>query len=62
MFGETPTLRLFRSEGQTGNITTTEHRFIDDNNTEWAVLVKDGSSKILFRMEGKSVRMIEPKK
>ena len=47
---------------QNGNITTTEHRFIDDNNTEWAVLVKDGSSKILFRMEGKSVRMIEPKK
>ena len=42
--------------------TTTKHRFVDDDNTEWAVLVKDGAGKILFRMEGKSVRVKVPKK
>jgi hypothetical protein len=47
---------------QDGNTTTTKYRFIDDNNIEWAVFVRDGTSKILYRMEGKSVRLIEPKK
>ena len=42
--------------------TTTNHRFVDDDNTEWAVLVKDGMGKVLFRMEGKSVRVKEPKR
>ena len=46
---------------QDGNTTTTKHRFIDDNHIEWAVLVKDGTSKILLRMDGKSVRAIEAK-
>ena len=47
---------------QDGNTTTTKHRFLDDDNAEWAVLVKSGSGKILFGMEGKSVRAKEPKK
>jgi hypothetical protein len=47
---------------QDGNTTTTKHRFVDDDNAEWAVLVKDGNGKSLFRMEGKGVRVKEPKK
>jgi hypothetical protein len=39
--------------------TTTTHRVVDADNTEWAVLVKDGAGKSLFRMEGKSVRVKE---
>ena len=47
---------------QDGNTTTTKHHFVDDDNTEWTVLVKDSNGKILFQMEGKSVRAKEPKK
>ena len=59
---EADTSRMTWTSIQDGNKTTTTYRFIDDNNIEWAVLVKDGTGKILFRMEGKSVRVIEPKK
>jgi hypothetical protein len=42
---------------QEGNVSTTTHRFTDDDNVEWAVVVSDGASKVLFRMEGKSARV-----
>jgi hypothetical protein len=59
---DTVTQTMTWTAKQDGNTTTTKHRFVDDDNTEWAVLVKDGNGKILFRMEGKSVRAKEPKK
>lgn len=57
-----PTKTMTWTSRQDGNTTTTEHRFVDEDNAEWAVLVKDGNGKILFRMEGKSVRVKETKK
>lgn len=40
---------------------TARHRFVDDDNTEWDVTVKDAAGKIMFRMEGKGVRAKEPR-
>lgn len=42
--------------------TTTTHRVVDADNTEWAVLAKDRDGRILFRMEGHNVRIKEPQK
>jgi hypothetical protein len=42
-----------------GNTTTVTSRFLDADNIEWAVLVKDSEGKTLFRMEGKSTRIKE---
>jgi hypothetical protein len=42
--------------------TTVRHRFVDDNTAEWDIVVKDGTGKVFFRQDGKSVRAKEPKK
>jgi hypothetical protein len=42
--------------------TTVRHRFVNDDAVEWDVVVRDGAGKVLFRMEGKSARVEEPKK
>ena len=44
------------SVGEGAFTTTVKHRFVDDDNTDWDVAVKDDKGKMLFRMEGKSVR------
>jgi Protein of unknown function (DUF1579) len=50
------------SVGEPAFTTTTHHRFVDDDTVEWDVVIKEGTAKVLFRMEGKSVRVKEPKK
>lgn len=36
--------------------STTRHRFLDDNNAEWSVSIKDPRGKVFFRIEGSSIR------
>lgn len=36
--------------------STTRHHFLDDDNAQWSVAVKDSRGKVYFRMEGTSVR------
>ncbi len=45
------------SAGEPSSITTTTHRFVDDDHAEWDVVTKDRTGKLLFHMEGKSVRI-----
>lgn len=40
-----------------GLIAIGKHHFIDADTIEWSVLVKDGDSKVYFRMQGKSTRV-----
>lgn len=47
---------------QDGLTTTTDYRFIDNDNIEWVVSVKDGDGKTFYRMDGRSVRLIKPEK
>jgi hypothetical protein len=47
---------------QEANTSTTKHRIVDDDNLEWAVIVKDGTGKLLFHSEGKSVRVKQLKR
>lgn len=37
-------------------VSTTKHRFVDDDNAQWSVLVKDARGKVYMRIEGTSVR------
>lgn len=50
------------SKQEEGIVTTSKSHFVDDDNTQWGVIVKDGTGKILFLMEGQSVRVKESKK
>jgi hypothetical protein len=54
---DTGTKTMIWTSKQDGITTTTKHRFVDDDSTEWAVEVKDGAGKILFLVDGKSVRV-----
>jgi len=50
------------SVGEPAFTTTTRHRFVDYDTVEWDAVIKDDKGKVLFRMEGKSVRVKELKK
>lgn len=36
--------------------STTKHRFVDDNNAQWSMEVKDARGKVYFRIDGTTVR------
>jgi hypothetical protein len=53
---------VWSSVGEPSFTTTVRHHFVDEDHIEWDVVVKDGSGKVLFRMDGKNVRVKQPKK
>jgi hypothetical protein len=58
---DTKTSTMTWTNEQDGFATTIKTRFEDADRIEWDVVTKDGAGATLFLMNGKSVRVKEPK-